>query len=198
MTGVQTCALPISIGGRHNRGTNIDQNFDHYQVEYTFDDGTKFFYYGRTITGCKDEFSSIAHGARGMATISIGGHHLGRQGAGKIFNSQLMKSKDQAWAFPPDKAGDPYENEWDDLMDAIRNNKPYNEVKRGAEASMITSMGRHAAHTGQEITWEDFYNHDHEFAPNVDKLTLTSDSPLMAVNGKYPVPQPGKITKREY
>ncbi len=187
-----------AIGGRHYRGENIDQNFDHYQVEYTFEDGTKFYYYGRTITGCKDEFSSIAHGAKGMATISVGGHHLGRQGAGKLFKGHNLKSADQIWSFPPDKAGDPYDNEWEDFMDAVRNNKPYNEVKRGAEASMITSMGRHAAHTGQEITWEDFYKHDHEFAPNVDQLTLTSDSPLMAVNGKYPVPQPGKTTKREY
>ena len=37
-------------------------------------------------------------------------------------------------------------------MDAIRNNRPYNEVQRGAEASLITAMGRMAAHTGQVIT----------------------------------------------
>ena len=33
---------------------------------------------------------------------------------------------------------DPYQNEWDELIEAIRNNKPYNEAKRGVEAS-ITS-----------------------------------------------------------
>ena len=55
-------------------------------------------------------------------------------------------------------------------MDAIRNDKPYNEVKRGVEGSLVTSMGRMAAHTGQEITFEDMLNCEHEFAPGVDKL----------------------------
>lgn len=187
-----------AIGGRHYRGENIDQNFDSYQVEYTFNDGTKFFFYGRTMTGCKDEFTSIAHGAEGMATISLGGHHLGK--AGRIFSGQELKSEAQLWAaFPEADAPNPYELEWEDLIEAIRKDTPYNEVKRGAEASMITSMGRHAAHTGQEITWEEFYNHDHEFAPDVDKLTLASASPLPAdANGKYPVPMPGITKKREY
>ncbi len=36
-------------GGRQMRATIDDQNFDNYSVEYTFADGTKFFYVGRTI-----------------------------------------------------------------------------------------------------------------------------------------------------
>ena len=31
-------------------------------------------------------------------------------------------------------------------------------------------MGRMAAHTGQEITFDEMLNCEHEFAPNVDKL----------------------------
>ena len=89
--------------------------------------------------------------------------------------------------------------EWEDLFNAIRQDKPYNEVKRGAEASLVSSMGRMAAHTGQVITYDQMLNHEHEFAPDVDKLTLDSPSPLMpGPNGKYPVPQPGLVTDREY
>ncbi|MCH8830274.1 MAG: Gfo/Idh/MocA family oxidoreductase, partial [Planctomycetes bacterium] len=33
-------------GGRHYRGDNVDQNFDNYNVEYTFADGTKLFLRG--------------------------------------------------------------------------------------------------------------------------------------------------------
>jgi hypothetical protein len=40
---------------------------------------------------------------------------------------------------------------------------------------------------------------EHEFAPDVDKLTLDSSSPLQAsADGKYSVPQPGILTQREY
>ena len=55
------------------RRYNIDQNFDNYSVEYTFDDGSKFFLFGRTMAGCHDEFASYAHGQNGLAVISLSG-----------------------------------------------------------------------------------------------------------------------------
>jgi hypothetical protein len=93
----------------------------------------------------------------------------------------------------------PYQNEWNDLMDAIVNDKPYNEVKRGVETSVVTSMGRRAAHTGLEITYEQMLNDDHEFAPNVGELSFDKPGPLVGdEKGLYPVPMPGKKGNREY
>jgi hypothetical protein len=40
------------------------------------------------------------------------------------------------------------------LLEATRNNKPYNEAKRSAEASLVASMGRMAAHTSQIVTFD--------------------------------------------
>ena len=109
-----------------------------------------------------------------------------------------MNRENRIWAFPQPEPS-PYQLEWDDLTDAIRTDRPYNEVKRGAEASLVSSMGRMAAHTGQVITYNQILNCKHEFAPNVDKLTMESDAPLrLGSNGKYPVPQPGIIKDREY
>ncbi len=51
-------------GGRHYRNDCIDQNFDSYSVEYTFEDGTKLDLSGRTIPGCVNEFASYAHGTK--------------------------------------------------------------------------------------------------------------------------------------
>ncbi|HSH92657.1 MAG TPA: Gfo/Idh/MocA family oxidoreductase [Roseimicrobium sp.] len=184
-----------AIGGRHYRGDNIDQNFDSYQVEYTYEDGTKLFMYGRTMFGCMDNFSSVAHGSKGMAFITTASHTPGKC---RIFKGQNVKSEDLVWAYPQPEAN-PYQLEWDDLISAIRHNEPYNEVKRGAEASLVASMGRFAAHTGQEVTYEDFYNNDHEFAPDIDKLTMDGPSPLPSdADGKYPIPEPGIKKKREY
>src|SRR5262249_47217807 len=70
-------AFPVSAkasGGRHSRGNDIDQNFDHSPVEYTFADGAKLLLEGRCITGCHNEFASHAHGTKGAATISTAGH----------------------------------------------------------------------------------------------------------------------------
>jgi hypothetical protein len=65
----------------------------------------------------------------------------------------------------------------------IRDDKPYNEAKRGAEASLVSSMGRMAAHTGQVITYDQILHCDHEFAPDVDKLTFDSAAPLLVGRG---------------
>lgn len=84
-------------------------------------------------------------------------------------------------------------------MAAIRQDLPYNEVRRGAEASLITAMGRMAAHTGQIITRDQMLAHEHEFAPEVDRLTMDSPAPLRpGTDGKYAVPQPGVTQTREF
>jgi len=89
--------------------------------------------------------------------------------------------------------------EWLDLIDAIRNDRPYNEVRRGVEASLVTSMGRMAAHTGRVITYDEILNGTHEFAPGVDTLTMDGPAPVVAdADGHYPVPMPGLVTDREY
>ena len=183
------------FGGRHYRGDYIDQNFDTYTTEYTFADGSKFMLEGRTVAGSYQEFASYAHGAKGSAVISTSGHSPARC---RIYNGQKMDSADLVWRFRQPEAS-PYQLEWDHLMQAIREDKPYNECKRGAEASLVTSMGRLACHTGQVVTFDQMLAHDHEFAPDLDKLTLTSPAPLLVgANGKYPVPQPGINKTREY
>ena len=182
-------------GGRHYRGDYVDQNFDSYTTEFTFADGAKLMLEGRCMDGCSQEFASYAHGTKGSAVISASSHWPSRA---RMYKSQNMNNKDDlVWTCEPEKLS-PYQAEWDHLMDAIRNDKPYNEVKRGAEASLVTSMGRMACHTGQTVKWDDIYNSDHEFAPQVGELKLDGPAPLLMADGKYSVPMPGLSKRREY
>lgn len=196
-----------AVGGRHYRKESLDQNFDVYSVQYKYPDGTILFFDGRNMAGARDEFASYAHGSKGSAVITTLAHTPGMT---KIYKGQKMPtvtSRQQlplpedpnlAWAFPQPEVS-PYQYEWDDLMEAIRKDRPYNEVKRGAEASLIASMGRMAAHTGQIITYDQILNCPHEFAPDVDKLTMDGPAPLqLGPDGKYPVPEPGIKIDREY
>jgi predicted dehydrogenase len=185
-----------AIGGRHYRGEEVDQNFDVYAVEYTFDDGSKLLMDGRCMPGCHDEFASYAHGTKGSAVISSASHTPAKC---RTYRSQRIGNKsDLTWAFPQPEPS-PYQLEWNHLIDAIQTDQPYNEVPRGVEASVVTSMGRMAAHTGRVITFEEMLNCDHEFAPDLDKLTMDSPAPLAKNSqGKYPVPMPGIISQREY
>jgi predicted dehydrogenase len=191
-----------ALGGRHYRQspegvTYVDQNFDTYSVEYTYADGSKFFFDGRCMEGCQQIYSSYLHGSKGFAIASKSGD-CGLPSS--IHKSQNPERSNMVWEsrIRPDQQS-PYQNEWDDLVDAIRKDLPYNEARRGAEASLVTSMGRMAAHTGQEITFEGILNCEHEMAPGLDQLTMDSPAPLVAdAQGRYPVPQPGIVKDREY
>ncbi len=182
-------------GGRHYRGDNIDQNFDHYSIEYTYKDGTKLHVQGRTIPSCHNEFATYVHGTKGSAVFSSAGHIPAKS---RIYKGQNFVKNDLVWAYPQPEPN-PYQLEWDDLIDAIKKNEDYNEFDRGLMASLVTSMGRMAAHTGRIITLDEMMEHDHEFAPNADKLTFGSNAPLKkGPDGKYPVPMPGFVRNREY
>jgi len=191
-----------ALGGRHYRQspegiTYVDQNFDTYSVEYTYPDGSTFILDGRCILGCKDIYSSYAHGSKGMAVVSKSGD-CGMPSS--IHEGQKALRSNMVWEsrVKPDERS-PYQNEWNDLVDAIRDDQPYNEVERGVKASLVTSLGRMAAHTGQEVTYEEILNSDHEMAPGLDQLTENSQAPLVAdADGRYPVPQPGITKTREY
>ncbi|MEA3209321.1 MAG: hypothetical protein QOE70_2378, partial [Chthoniobacter sp.] len=165
--------------------------------EYTFADGAKLYMDGRCMVGAYPQYSSYAHGTKGIAIVAKSGD------AGLPSSTYKGQNTDRANMIWQSEVGpaevESHFNEWTDLIDAIRNDKPYNEVKRGVEASVVTNMGRFAAHTAQEVTFEQMLNHDHEYCPNADKLTMDSPSPLPAdKDGKYPVPQPGIVKNYEY
>ena len=191
-----------ALGGRHYKVSPegvayVDQNFDVYSVEYTYSDGARFFFDGRCMNGCEEIYTSCLHGTKGMGIVSKSGD-CGLPSS--LYKSQTATPTGLIWEskVSPDEK-DPYQNEWNDLMDAIRDDKPYNEVKRGVEASLVASMGRMAANTGREITFDEMLQCDHDMAPNIDKFTMDSPAPLLAdANGRYPVPQPGIVTTREY
>jgi predicted dehydrogenase len=194
-------AWPIkaqALGGRHFKagpdGTIfVDQNFDIYAAEYTFADGSKFNFDGRCMNGTAGIYSSYVHGSKGIAVAARSNDFGGPAATYKGQNPDPAKA---IWT--SNNGNNPYQTEWDLLISDIRNDKPHNEVKRGVEASLVTSMGRMAAHTGKQVTYEDMLNCDHEFAPGLDTLTKDTPAPLQPdAAGRYPKPQPG-TKDREY
>jgi predicted dehydrogenase len=183
-----------ATGGRHYRGKIDDQNFDSYAVEYTFPDGTKFFYSGRVMPNCRQQFGVFGQGSKGAFTISGSGHSPAKS---TIYNGQKMEKDQIAWAAAQPEAN-PYRREWEHLVAAILADEPYNEAVRGAEASLVTAMGRFAAHTGRLVTFDEMMNCPDDLTAGVDSLTDQSPAPLVAnAEGRYPVPNPGKF-KYEY
>lgn len=190
-----------AVGGRHFRQTAeglwVDQNFDSYAVEYTFADGTKMFFDGRCMPGCHIEYRSFAHGTKGAAIVSANGD-CGLPSS--LHSGHTMTDANATWTSNvPENERDPYQNEWNSLIAAIVEDRPYNEVESGVMTSIVTSMGRMAAHTGQEIVLQEMIDSGYEFAPSVATMTYDTPAPVLPdAEGRYPVPMPGTKGKREY
>ena len=149
------------------------------------------------MIGATNIYSSYAHGTKGSAIVS---KHGDCGPPSSIYKGQKPERSEMIWEskVEPDQ-GNPYQNEWNDLVDAIRNDKPFNETERGVMASVVTSLGRKSAHTAQEMTLEEMLNSPEEYAPGCDKFTKDSPAPVRAdAEGKYPIPMPGLLKKTEY
>lgn len=184
-------AWPVSAQGMGGRCYPEAGNLlDHYTVEYTFADGAKLFAFSRHMNGCWQTYADYAHGSKGSAQIM---GNLGNPDP-KIFKSQRMVNEEVVWRYgQPDC--NPYHEEWQLLLDAIRQDKPHNEARRAGEANLATLMGRMAVHTGQMVTWEEALNSQVQLVQDIDRMTPNTTPPITAgPDGIYAAPQPG-LTK---
>lgn len=181
-------AWPVKAQGQGGRQVrNIkDQLFDHYAVEYTFSDGTKLFAQGRHMANCWGFFGDVIQGASGTAVLGEG-----------IKDPRVLKAHDldDDSAIIWKHAGNPpnqYQIEHDLLFQAIREDRPYNETERCAYAAMTGILGRMAAESGMEISWEEALASDKQLAPGLDQMTMDSEAPIMPdENGDYEIAMPG-------
>ena len=181
-----------AIGGRQFRGRINDQNFDNYSIEYTFPDGSTFFYQSRLMKGCRQEFGVFGvfgQGAKGAFTISTSGHSLARSA---IYKSQRMEPDNIRWAAEQPEPN-PYRREWEHLVAAIPSGEPSNKAARGAEASLVAAMGRIASHVGRPLTYQEALDWGDDLTAGVAEFTAESPA-----NTLCPIPgNTGSNTARE-
>ncbi len=126
------------MGGReiNNGGADDGEIFDHFAVQFEYEDGSICYSECRHQPGCWNSVSEWAQGTKGRAEIN--GY--------KILN-------DDPWRYKAEGAKDPYQQEHDDLFTAIRQNKEYSEAVYGAESTMTAILGRMATYSGKELDW---------------------------------------------
>ena len=181
-------AWPVSAQGQGGRQVreHADQLFDHYAVEYTFPDGTRLFAQGRHMDNCWGFFGDVIHGAKGSAVLGEGIKEP------RVYKGHQRTDESQIWEYkgPPCNH---YQVEHDLLFEAIRQDKPYNETERSAYAALVGILGRMAAESGKEITWDEAINSNVELAPGLEKITSLDDpAPVMPDDqGRYAIAMPG-------
>jgi predicted dehydrogenase len=187
-------AWPVAahgVGGRGPDSTDCAQNFDTYSIEYTFADGTKALVTGRYIPNCHNDFATFVHGTKCAAQFS-GNIHAPTV---HLYKDQRVAPDNIAWR-PERETVDPWQAEWNVLIEAIRHNRPHNEARRALYSNLAAIMGRAAVHSGKIITWEEAMASKFQFCPDVDRLTANSPAPVQAnAQGRYPAPIPGAWTE---
>jgi hypothetical protein len=142
-------AWPVSaegLGGCEPGSTDCSQNLHTYAIEYTFPDGTKALVNSRNQPNCHNEFATWVHGTKCAAQFSGNVHAPTVQ----TYKDQRLVKDNITWQ-PQKESMSPYQVEWDELLTAIRQNQPYNEVERAAYANLTSIMGRAAIHMGDAL-----------------------------------------------
>jgi len=158
----------VAVGGRQtpNNQGNI---FDHMFVVYEFPNDVRAFLGQRQI---------------GQTYTDNSDYLMGSEGVGKSgWNPPYLKAKEK-WRYKeaPGRV-DMYQQEHNELFASIRNRKPMNDGDWMAQSTMIALMGRMAAYTGQEVTWEQAMNSQEKLVPDHLEWNMKLDIAPMAMPG---------------
>lgn len=156
----------VATGGRQipNNEGNI---YDHIDVFYEFPNNVRAFMAQRQIAFCYGENSDYLMGAKGTASIR---------------NKPVILGEN-AWTYEG-PAKNMYQVEHDELFASIRKGEPINDGIWMSHSTLMALMGRMAAYTGKEITWDQALNSQEKLVP--DHLEWNMKLPIvpMAVPGK--------------
>src|SRR4029077_17525986 len=122
---------------------------DHFSIAYEYENGARLFSHCRQIPGCHTDMSVQALGTKGMADIS---------------ERRLAIRSDTVWV-RPGKDNSFYQTEHDELFAAIRKGTQINNGDYMARSTLLAIMGRMAAYTGKQITWEMALNSKENLSP---------------------------------
>jgi predicted dehydrogenase len=146
--------------------------YDLFAVEYEYPGGVPMNSYCSHVEGTTQDVSETVYGSKGTAYL--------RDGKWTI-NGKDVHIK-------PKGEPSPYVQEHIDLIKAIRENKPVNELKAVAEGTLTAVMGRMAVYTGEVVTWDDALKSDVSTMPK--DLRIDQELPVS------PVPRPVGKKKR--
>lgn len=162
----RTPVKAAATGGQQAR--TFGDIYDHFHIRYEYDDGVRTYLTCRQQDNCYNEQQDIVIGTEGRCEI-------GRESVPKITGAV-------DWEFEGER-NNMYQVEHDELFASIRAGDPVNDGEFMAHSTLMAIMGRMAAYTGREITWEEALDAEERLLPDPLDWHRTLEVP--------PVPVPG-------
>lgn len=159
----------VAVGGRQTPNNQGDI-FDHMFVVYEFPNDVRAFVGQRQVADCYSENSDYLMGSEGFAKIPG-------------WQAPLIKGK-TSWRYhETGPKTDMYQVEHNELFASIRSGKPINDGEWMAQSTLMGIMGRMAAYTGQEVTWEQATTSQDKLVPEKFDWNMKLDIAPMAMPG---------------
>ncbi len=177
-------AYPAKARGMGGRSAPYEgsygQLFDHNYVEYEYPNGVLLASQSRQANGCWFRLGEYFVGTKGRLDVDLK----------KLTITDLKGNPMYSYKDRNDR--DPQQLEHDLLFEAIRSGNPKNDAEFSAYSTLTAIMGRMAAYTGKEITWEEALNSDLDLSPK--RYAWDAEPPVMpGLDGRYPIAIPGLV-----
>jgi len=139
----------VGVGGRQWRtDPAYGHIYDHFAIDFEYPNGAHVLSMCRQIDGTASHVAERIVGTRGTSDA----HSVIEGAAPWSWDAQTPRTN-------------PYVQEHADLIASIRTGKPLNEGRQVAETTLSAIMGREAAYTGKEITWDELLNAQQDLVP---------------------------------
>lgn len=178
----------VSFGSRQRRLTG-DQ-YDFFSTDFTMENGIHLHSMCRQIDGCANNISEFIQGTKGSWSTA-NGETVIKDLAGNVvwkYEPETRKEKNdkgEEVTVEIYKQNDPYTLEHVNWVNCIRAGKPIEQASETAISNMAAIMGREAAYTGAETTWDAMTSSQLDYTPkdlNMGKMDMSG----------FTVPVPGK------
>jgi len=164
----------VALGGRQVRTAQVFGNiFDHFAVDYEYPDNVHLMSMCRQIPGTTGNVSESVAGTRGMCNMAAGPRLYQITG-------------ERQWTLPRNNDNEPYQAEHIALFESIRGTNRrarINDLRTVAESTLTAIMGRMAAYTGREVTWDRALNSQQALVPERVTWDMRLPVPAVAVPG---------------
>ena len=176
--GIQPQSARGAAERREHTGSDYGNISDFCSVTYRYADGTELSAEISGLSGATKTYQTSIEGEKGIATAP---------------NKIVDRRGRLIWTYSGPKK-DPYQEEMNQWCASIRNGKPLNTVSSAADSTLLAIMGRTAAYTDNEITWDEIQRSTETFFPGNPKSFQALPPDLPDKFGDYQFPSQGLLT----
>lgn len=147
---------PVSAVGTGGRQVRTEERFgnifDHFSITYQYENGAKGFHMSRQQANCENSYKAEIFGSDGIGRADVTRNIHSINGT-------------NSWEYDGEE-NNMYQTQHDELFAAIRQGVVINDGYNMANSTMAAIMGRMAAYTGRQVTWEEAINSEQILKPS--------------------------------